>query len=522
MSSSWFRSSSSSSSHRFYEERSVHSYEPYFDDEDDVKPAVTEHWRRDHAYGGVRAAEDVKPAKQQRPGGGIPRVKDERRDYPYAYGGVGAMEDVKPARPGGGIPRVHDEPRDYPYAYGGVGAVEDVKPAKQQRPGGAIPRVHEERRDYPYPYGGVGAVEDVKPAKQKQPRPGGGAGGGSRPVHDDQTVLSWPMVEQFKSTLRTQEALAGLRTRYSIPEGFGLHLAGTNQAACAPPPPPVRGARGGGASAVPVCVHTQAFAAGMRLPLHPFVSDALAHFGIAPSQLAPNGWRTLVGFAVLCHFRGAGAPTLPVFRRFFALATLPNGKGWYNFRARESVPALFTGLPTSIKGWKEEFLLVSPPPGAPWRCPVKWGVATKEAMGDPVLTDSDAAVVRLLSQGQGVVDLKTYLSESNLVAAKISRAPACPGVAASQGAPSRAGKKTQVPAGGGGNGGDVLRSELQAKEKALSKAKGEISQLKKELGNAKKRELAKAQQELAYAAQVLVPEGGGKGAGANKRRRGAQ
>jgi hypothetical protein len=96
------------------------------------------------------------------------------------------------------------------------------------------------------------------------------------------------------------------------------------------------------------------------------------------------------------------------------------------------------------------------------------------------------------------------------------------GSGAAQGAVSKAGKKTPVAAGGGGNGGDVLRSELQAKEKALSKAKGEISQLKKELGNAKKRELAKAQQELAYAAQVLVPEGGGKGAGASKRRRGAQ
>jgi hypothetical protein len=457
--SSWFHSSSSSSSHRFHEEiRSVHSYDPYFDDEDDVKPAVTEHWRRDYAYGGVRAEEDVKPAKQARPGGGISRVKDERRDYPYAhggvgafedvkpakqarpgggmprvkeerrdypsaYGGAGAMEDVKPARPGGGIPRGVDERRDYPYAYGGVGGAEDVKPAKQARPGGGIPRVNDERRDYPYAHGGVGGVEDVKPAKQARPGPGGG----SRAAHDDQTALSWPMVEQFKSTLRTQEALAGLRTKYSIPEGFGLHLAGNNQAACAPPPPPARGARGGGSAAVPICVHTQALAAGMRLPLHPFVSDALAHFGIAPSQLAPNGWRTLVGFAVLCHFRGAGAPALPVFRRFFALTALPNGKGWYSFRARESVPALFTGLPTSLKGWKEEFLLVSPPPGAPWRCPVKWGAATKEAMSDPVLTDGDAAVVRLLSQGQGVVDLKTYLSESNLVAAKISRAPAGPG-----------------------------------------------------------------------------------------------
>ncbi|CAM0945597.1 unnamed protein product [Alopecurus aequalis] len=467
MSSSWFHSSSSS--HLFHEVRSVHSYEPYFDDEDDVKPAVAQHWPRDDAYGGVGAGEDVKPAKQPLPGGGSLRVSG--------------------------------------YADGGVGAVKDVKRAKQPRPGEGSRRVKDERRE--------GAVEDFKPAKQ--PRPCGGQGGGSFGVQDDQTVLSWPMVEQFKSTLRTQEALAGLRTRYSIPEGFGLHLAGTTQAACAPPPTPARGARGS-AAAVPICVHTQAFAAGMRLPLHPFVSDALTHFGIAPSQLAPNGWRFLVGFAVLCHFRGAGAPTLPVFRRFFSLATLPNGKGWYSFRARESVPPLFTGLPTSIKGWKEEFLLVSPPPGAPWRCPVKWGIATKEAMSDPVLTDSDAVVVRRLAQG--VVDLKTFLSESNLVAAKISRAPACLGVGASQGAASQAGKKTKMA--GGGNGGDVLRSELQAKEKALSKAKGEISQLRKELGNAKKRELEKAQQELAYAAQVLVPQGGGKGAGASKRRRGAQ
>ncbi|KAE8797797.1 hypothetical protein D1007_27077 [Hordeum vulgare] len=319
-----------------------------------------------------------------------------------------------------------------------------------------------------------------------------------------------------------QEQAAMCRNRTIGRCSLGLHLPGAAQAACAPPPPPARGARGG-AAAVPICVHTQAFAAGMRLPLHPFFSDALAHYGIAPSQLAPNGWRVLAGFAVLCHFRGAGAPSLPVFRHFFALSPLPNGKGWFSFRSRESVPALFTGLPTSVKGWKEEFLLVSPPPGAPWRCPLRWGSPTKEATSDPMLTGSDAAVARRLSQGQGVVDLKTYLSESNLVAAKISRAPSCLRTGASQGAPppTATGKKRKVAAAAGG-GGDELRSELRAKEMALSKAKGEISQLKKELGDAKKRELAEAQQALAYAAQVLKPEGGGKGPGAGKRRRGAQ
>ncbi|OEL26977.1 Chromatin remodeling protein EBS [Dichanthelium oligosanthes] len=64
----------------------------------------------------------------------------------------------------------------------------------------------------------------------------------------------------------------------------------------------------------------------MRLPLHPFVAGALAHYGITPAQLAPNGWRVLVAFAVICHFRGAGAP-------------LPRAKGWYSFRGN----ALFTG-----------------------------------------------------------------------------------------------------------------------------------------------------------------------------------
>uniref|UniRef100_A0A0E0JYX3 Transposase (putative) gypsy type domain-containing protein n=1 Tax=Oryza punctata TaxID=4537 RepID=A0A0E0JYX3_ORYPU len=374
-------------------------------------------------------------------------------------------------------------------------------------------------------YGG----DDVKPP----PRVGRG-------VHDaEETVLSWPVVEPFRSTLRTQESLAGIRARYSVPEGFGLHPAGANQAACSPPPVTPRGGRGGAAAAavVPICVYAQAFAAGMRLPLHPFVSDALAHFGIAPSQLAPNGWRVLAGFAVLCHFRGVGAPSLPVFRHFFTLAPLPKGKGWYSFRARESVPALFTGLPSSVKAWKEEFLFASPPPAAPWRCPVRWGTPSKEATSDPALTEREAAVARRLTQGQGVVDLKTYLSESNLVAAKISSAPAClgtddqlqqqkrtsDGTETSRGSSVAAGKKRKVPGDGvNSSGGGVLRSELQEKDKALAKAQGEISRLKAQLGNAKARELEEARQALEYerklGTQVLKSDG----ASGSKRRRGGQ
>ncbi|OEL34703.1 hypothetical protein BAE44_0004277 [Dichanthelium oligosanthes] len=429
---SWHQYHSTSSTYG----RHVHSYDPYFDDDDgDVKPAVVEHWRRDQAA--------------------------------YGYPGV-VEEDVKP-----------------------------VKPAKQPRaPAGAA---------------------------------GGGAGGRRAHDGDDGTVLSWLAAEPFRSTLRTQESLTGLRARYGVPEEFGLIPAGASQAAC-DPPPQSRGRGGAAASAVPICVYAQAFAAGMRLPLHPFVAGALAHYGIAPSQLAPNGWRVLVAFAVLCHFRGAGAPSLPVFRHFFALVPLPKAKGWYSFRGRESVPALFTGLPNSTKTWKEEFLLVSPPPGAPWRCPVRWGTPSKEATSDPALTEAEAAVARRLAQGHGVVDLKTYLSESNLVAAKISRVPACSGTEASrvQSSPPAKKKKavaTASVAGGGGPSGEILRSELQAKERALAQAKGKISKLEEELGKAKARELAEARQALAYERQFgtqVIKAEGAKGAGAGKRRRDAQ
>ncbi|RLN07570.1 hypothetical protein C2845_PM11G15810 [Panicum miliaceum] len=382
----------------------------------------------------------------------------------------------------------------------------DVKPAVVE---------HWRRDQAGYGFPGV-VEEDVKSARPaKQPRAPAGGGAGGRHVHDgdDGTVLSWPAAEQFHSTLRTQESLAGLRARYGVPEGFGLIPAGASQAACDLPPQPR--ARGwAAASAVPICVYAQAFAAGMRLPLHPFVAGALAHYGIAPSQLAPNGWRVLVAFAVLYHFRGAGTPSLPA-------------KGWYSFRGRESVPALFTGLPNSTKTWKEEFLLVSPPPGTPWRCPVRWGEPSK-ATSDPVLTEGEAAVARRLAQGHGVVDLKTYLSESNLVAAKISRVPACSGTEASRVQPSPPAKKkkavaTASVAAGGGPSGEALRSELQAKERALAQAKGKISKLEEELGKAKARELAEARQALAYERQLGTQViKGGKGAGASKRRRGAQ
>ncbi|KAI4974347.1 hypothetical protein ZWY2020_047627 [Hordeum vulgare] len=98
--------------------------------------------------------------------------------------------------------------------------------------------------------------------------------------------------------------------KYSVPiKQYTSRPAGGDVRTSSPPP--------SGA----VCVYAQALEAGMRVPLHPFFSESLAHFGIAPIQLAPNAWRIMAGFLVLCRSTGV-PPSLAVFRHFFRLSVL--------------------------------------------------------------------------------------------------------------------------------------------------------------------------------------------------------
>lgn len=220
-------------------------------------------------------------------------------------------------------------------------------------------------------------------------------------------LLSRPTAERFVSSFRTQESLAALCKKHGVPEQF-TPLPGGDLRACSAPPP--------GAA----CVYAHALEAGLRVPLHPFFAEALTHFGLAPSQIAPNGWRAMAGFAVLCHFAGVPA-YLAVFRHFFTLCALKL-KGWYCFRGKDAAGALFTGLPKSRKGWKEAFFFLRSP--APWPCPVKWGEPAKSATAEPVLTKEQKSVAAKLLRAHGTaVDLRTYLCESNIAAAMITGGP---------------------------------------------------------------------------------------------------
>ncbi|XBH97867.1 uncharacterized protein LOC119341276 [Triticum dicoccoides] len=226
-----------------------------------------------------------------------------------------------------------------------------------------------------------------------------------------------PDAEGFLSFLLTPDDVDAVCKKYGVPEDqYTARLAGDLRA-CSPPPLGC------------VYVYAHALKAGMRVPLQPFFCEALAHFGIAPTQLAPNAWRIMAGFLVLCRSAGV-PPSLAVFRRFFVMSVLnhKHTKRWYYFRTRfkDSSGLRFTGLPDSIDDWKRGFFFLSSP--TPWPCPVEWGEPSKSSFADPVLTNeekkSEAKLLR--ATGGAAVDIRICLYDSNIAATVVTAASPAP------------------------------------------------------------------------------------------------
>ncbi|KAM3207990.1 hypothetical protein ACQJBY_062961 [Aegilops geniculata] len=179
------------------------------------------------------------------------------------------------------------------------------------------------------------------------------------------------------SSLCSEQEVNAISVRHDIPEELTRFLAG-NLPVCAPPD----GAVG---------VYADALEAGMHFPLYDFFRRVLRHFGLAPSQFTPNGWRIMAEFVVLCQNTGVEPPPLAVFRHFFSLRTRG---GWYHFQAKEAAGGLFTRL-RKVKGWKTRFFFLTSP--EPWQFPACWGgPPPKSSTGDPLLTDEEKTLAEKL------------------------------------------------------------------------------------------------------------------------------
>ncbi|XP_059668993.1 uncharacterized protein LOC132314110 [Cornus florida] len=155
-------------------------------------------------------------------------------------------------------------------------------------------------------------------------------------------------------SLMKDENLQRCRVKYSIPSSIRLHK----------PKPEDR------CSSIrlgEVCFFESTFAAGLRFPIHPFVEEILSHLKIAPSQIAPNSWRIIIGCLIVWGKCGNGRLTVNQFLHFY----YPKKKKdnfWY-FQCRSKKTFILVATHENNKGWKSRFFFIS---GAYGKFPTIW------------------------------------------------------------------------------------------------------------------------------------------------------
>ncbi|XP_077227709.1 uncharacterized protein LOC143860780 isoform X2 [Tasmannia lanceolata] len=186
------------------------------------------------------------------------------------------------------------------------------------------------------------------------------------------------------SSMLSEPKLDFIRVKYCILERFRLRLAEAGDRA------PNEN--------VDVCIYEDSLKAGFRFPIHPFVMEVLRFYGLAPSQVAPNSWRIVVGFMYVMKEVLGRDPSVEVFRRCYR--PIRNRSDSWIYLSKQSDIRFIDGLPSSIHGWKGRLFYVSlddSNPGERWEVSLVWEpIDTKSVSEKPELSGDDLATFRAL------------------------------------------------------------------------------------------------------------------------------
>jgi hypothetical protein len=119
---------------------------------------------------------------------------------------------------------------------------------------------------------------------------------GSRPL--PRVNRSWKAL-QYSSKVG-EDDIKRMRGRYQIPDDVVLRIPDPYERACCPK---YEG---------DVAFYEGAFQGGLRFPLQPFVRELLDYLSLAPGQVAPNGWRTIISCMVMWRVSSNGQEDLTV------------------------------------------------------------------------------------------------------------------------------------------------------------------------------------------------------------------
>jgi hypothetical protein len=167
---------------------------------------------------------------------------------------------------------------------------------------------------------------------------------------------SW-IARSYLSIVVDEKGLEKYRSRFQIPEDVVLRIPDSDEVACS--------SRSG-----EVAFYEADFRASLRFPLQPLMRELLNCLNLAPAQLAPNAWRTVIACMVMWKVCSDGVDDLTVDELLFCYkpCQIAVSPGFWTLNARQRGLKLVVGNPSSNREWKEDFIFVCGDnwEGLPW------------------------------------------------------------------------------------------------------------------------------------------------------------
>ncbi len=145
-----------------------------------------------------------------------------------------------------------------------------------------------------------------------------------------------------------QEDIDRIRRRYQIPDDVVLRILDPDERACCPK---YEG---------DVAFYEADLRAGLRFPIQPFVRELLDFLSLAPGQVNPNDWRTIISCMVIWRVNSNGEEDLTVDEFLFCYepVQIAISRGFWMFKNRDANSRVVQGLPSSDRIWKDGYFFV--------------------------------------------------------------------------------------------------------------------------------------------------------------------
>uniref|UniRef100_A0A2N9JA57 Uncharacterized protein n=1 Tax=Fagus sylvatica TaxID=28930 RepID=A0A2N9JA57_FAGSY len=100
--------------------------------------------------------------------------------------------------------------------------------------------------------------------------------------------------------------------------------------------------------------------AGLRFAIQPFVRELLDFLSLAPGQVNPNDWRTIISCMVIWRVNSNGEEDLTVDEFLFCYepVQIAISRGFWMFKNRDANSRVVQGLPSSDRIWKDGYFFV--------------------------------------------------------------------------------------------------------------------------------------------------------------------